>query len=135
MKVTRELKNYIERKLKERSNAKLFGTKAAKDMDAAEAELKELRKKADEIRKKACDEIEKLVGKAKYCALETGRYYPVVELHDGYIVAKKQIQDAFDSANQKANARLYEGLEDIVVAMSLGGTKDDLDRLISEAEI
>ena len=135
MKVTKELKNYIERKLKARSNVKLSETKASKDMDAAEAELKELRRKADEIVKKARDDIGKLVGKAKHCVLDDNRYYPVVGLHDEDIVAKKQIQDAFARANEEANARLYESLEEIVVAMSLGGTKDDLDRLISEAEV
>lgn len=135
MKVTNEMKNYIERKLKERQAFKLSETKASKDMDAATAEEKELCRKVEEIRKKACDEVEKLIGKAKYCVLDDGRWYPIVQLHDEYIVPKKHIQDSFAKANEEANARRCASLEDIVVAMSLGGTKDDLDRLISEADI
>lgn len=132
MKVTKELKNYIERKLNERRAATLSGKKAVKDMDAAEAERKELVMKAAEIVGKAKDEIKKIVAKSKYCEIDTCRWSDVVEFHRDNIVPDERIKNAFTKANEESNARLYENLDEIVVTMSLGGTKEDLDRLISE---
>lgn len=132
MKVTKELKNYIERNLNALRAATLSGKKAVRDMDAAEAERKELVLKASEIVEKAKDEIKKIVAKSKYCEIDTDRWNPVVAFHEENIVPYERIKDAFTKANEESKARLYESLDEIVVTMSLGGTKEDLDRLISE---
>ena len=124
MKITNEVRTYVEKKVKAQFKAESDALTDALNAESAKLEnAKEMAKQA------AIEVLEKVYGEkidegSVYLSLNS-QGYP----YRGWAPAYKQ--ELFDKQGA-LNRKISEIVEEILVDLSLGGTKADIERLISE---
>lgn len=130
MKVTKEVQNYLDKKL-----SKVYEIKRAPLIERSNAERQKIISVMDELYVYIADRLNKEFGDTiapQNVSLSINSYYRSDYGSDrGY---RSPEFKKIDEEHGRINMMQREKLDDIVVELALGGTKDDLDRLISEAE-
>lgn len=120
MKVTKTIREYIEKKVYEKamnSDSMLeLERKAKEEQDRFDADVKAIEEKCKPL-------IQGLVDKYSSCICESRKPYVSIRGFDTYVLPEGV---AYREARIKMNAKVRDAVQEIIVEMELGGTKAEL---------
>ena len=129
MRVTKTVKEYIERCVKE---------KVYKKYEAEEAEAKRQREEIDNFIENLEDAMNEYVEKHIKIFVEEHPYAErdsrenFVLLYTPINVIDRHMMSSVHNWRRRADVEVNEKVADIIVTLELGGTKADLDRMLNE---
>lgn len=130
MRVSKTVREYIEKKVSEKVNAKY---------DAERIEADRQNKTINDFWNNLSEELEALAAERvnrfleKNSFAERGPGSHIVSTYSSVIsIADRHMNSSVHNWRNRARTEIKEKVEDIVVTLELGGTKEDLERMISE---
>ena len=130
MRVSKTVREYIEKKVSEKVNAKY---------DAERIEAERQNKVKDDFWNSLSEELEALAAERvnefleENSFAEKGARKAIISYYtDAIIVADRYMASSVHNWRNRARAEIKEKVEDIIVTLELGGTKEDLERMINE---
>ena len=134
MRVTRTIREYIEKSVKEKVYKKYEVEK-----EAAEAEQKTLNdfwdKLGEEIENIAKERVEKFIAENDFVELTEARYTSscFTSYYSGRVSIKDKIySNSKHNWRRRADAETKKKVDEIIITLELGGSKADLDKMLSE---
>lgn len=130
MRVSKTVREYIEKKVSEKVNAKY-------DAERIEAERQNKtmydfwNNLSEELEALAAERVNKFLEENSFA--ERGARGNITSYYSSVIsVTDRHMNSSVHNWRSRAKAEIKEKVEDIVVTLELGGTKEDLERMISE---
>lgn len=130
MRVSKTVREYIEKKVSEKVNAKY-------DAERIEAERQNKVKNdfwdslSEELEAIAAERVNKFLEENSFA--EKGARNTIISYYtDAIIVADRHMTSSVHNWRNRARTEIKEKVEDIIVTLELGGTKEDLERMINE---
>ena len=130
MRVSKTVREYIEKKVSEKVSAK-------HDAERIEADRQNKvindfwNNLSEELEALAAERVNKFLEKNSFA--ERGSRPDIISYHPSVIsIADHYLSSSVHNWRNRARAEIKEKVEDIVVTLELGGTKEDLERMISE---
>lgn len=130
MRVSKTVREYIEKKVSEKVSAKY---------DAERIEADRQNKAINDFWNNLSEELEALAAERVNKFLEKNSFAErvsrpdIISYHPSVIsIADYYLSSSVHNWKNRARAEIKEKVEDIVVTLELGGTKEDLERMISE---
>lgn len=130
MRVSKTVREYIEKKVSEKVNAKY---------DAERIEADRQNKAINDFWDNLSEELEALAAERVNKFLENNSFAErgprlnIISLYSNVVsIADRHMVSSVHNWRNRAKAEIKEKVEDIVVTLELGGTKEDLERMISE---
>ena len=130
MRVSKTVREYIEKKVSEKVNAKY-------DVERIEAERQNKVKNdfldslSEELEALAAERVNKFLEENSFA--ERGARNTIVSYYtDAIIIADRHMISSVHNWRNRARTEIKEKVEDIIVTLELGGTKEDLERMINE---
>lgn len=130
MRVSKTVREYIEKKVSEKVNAKY-------DAERIEAERQNKvmndfwNNLSEEFEALAAERVNKFLEENSFA--EKGTRNTIISYYtDAIIVADRHMTSSVHNWRNRARAEIKEKVEDIIVTLELGGTKEDLERMINE---
>ena len=130
MRVSKTVREYIEKKVSEKVNAKY-------DAERIEAERQNKtisdfwNNLSEEFEALAAERVNKFLEENSFA--ERGTRDTIMSYYSGVIsVSDRHMTSSVHNWRCRARTEIKEKVEDIVVTLELGGTKEDLERMISE---
>lgn len=130
MRVSKTVREYIEKKVSEKVNAKY-------DAERIEAERQKKvmddfwNNLSEEFKALAAERVNKFLEENSFAEKGT-RNITLSYYTDAIIVADRHMTSSVHNWRNRARAEIKEKVEDIIVTLELGGTKEDLERMINE---
>lgn len=128
MRVTRLIREYVEKKVKEnypKSVAELVWEEHKKSMSDAITEANE---KIFEIAQKLAEELNAKYGFSNDSGLKAYDHYNVVSNEYDY---QSEIYKAYRKAKDERQKKIDEKIEEILLTLELDGSKADLDEMLA----
>ena len=134
MKVTKLIREYVEKSVaKAMPNKKVMDCSAREEYYAIEEEIKAFaEKKFDEFMNKHKGEIKAYYGGYNYDDFEANARFVKKEMCFRFPSLKYKAEDSIHKENEEILKARKEAIENILITLELGGTKEDLDRMIAE---
>lgn len=130
MRVSKTVREYIEKKVSEKVNAKY-------DVERIEAERQNKVKNdfldslSEELEALAAERVNKFLEENSFA--ERGARNTIISYYtDAIIIADRHMISSVHNWRNRARTEIKEKVEDIIVTLELGGTKEDLERMINE---
>ena len=130
MRVSKTVREYIEKKVSEKVNAKY-------DVERIEAERQNKvindfwNNLSEELEALAAERVNKFLEENSFA--EKGARNNIISYYtDAIIVADRHMTSSVHNWRNRARTEIKEKVEDIIVTLELGGTKEDLERMINE---
>ena len=130
MRVSKTVREYIEKKVSEKVNAKY-------DVERIEAERQNKVKNdfldslSEELEALAAERVNKFLEENSFA--ERGARNTIISYYtDAIIIADRHMISSVHNWRNRARIEIKEKVEDIIVTLELGGTKEDLERMINE---
>ena len=130
MRVSKTVREYIEKKVSEKVNAKYDAERieAGRQNKAINDFWNNL---SEELEALAAERVNEFLGKNSFA--ERGPQPNIVSSYSNVVsIADRHLSSSVHNWRNRARAEIKEKVEDIVVTLELGGTKEDLERMISE---
>ena len=130
MRVSKTVREYIEKKVSEKVNAKYDAERIEADRQnkAINDFWNNLTKELEVL---AVERVNKFLEKNSFA--ERGSGLHIISTYSSVIsIADRIMNSSVHNWRNRAKAEIKEKVEDIVVTLELGGTKEDLERMISE---
>lgn len=130
MRVSKTVREYIEKKVSEKVSAKYDAERI--EADRQNKAINDFwNNLSEEIEALAAERINKFLEKNSFAergpgSLIVSTYYNVISIAD------RHMNSSVHNWKNRARTEIKEKVEDIVVTLELGGTKEDLERMISE---
>ena len=130
MRVSKTVREYIEKKVSEKVNAKY-------DAERIEAERQNKVKNdfwdslSKELEALAAERVNKFLEENSFAG-KGARNNIISYYTDAIIVADRHMTSSVHNWRNRARTEIKEKVEDIIVTLELGGTKEDLERMINE---
>lgn len=130
MRVSKTVREYIEKKVSEKVNAKYDAERIE-----AERQNKVINDFWDNFSKEfealAAERVNKFLEENSFA--ERGARETIMSYYSGaIIVADRHMTSSVHNWRNRARTEIKEKVEDIIVTLELGGTKEDLERMINE---
>ena len=134
MRVTKTVKEYIEKCVREKIYKKYEEEKAIAENEShiVNAFWEAL---GDEIEAIAQERVAKFIEENDFVEMTEARYTSsnITSCHSNRVTIKNKVYEtSVHNWRRRANAEVDEKVTDIIVTLELGGTKADLDRMLSE---
>lgn len=134
MRVTKTVKEYIEKCVREKIYKKYEEEKAIAENEShiVNAFWEAL---GDEIEAIAQERVAKFIEENDFVEMTEARYTSsnITSCHSNRVTIKNKVYDtSVHNWRRRANAEVDEKVTDIIVTLELGGTKADLDRMLNE---
>ena len=130
MRVSKTVREYIEKKVSEKVNAKY-------DAERIEAERQNKvindfwNNFSEEFEALAKERVNKFLEENSFA--ERGARETIMSYYSGVIsIADRHMTSSVHNWRNRARTEIKEKVEDIIVTLELGGTKEDLERMINE---
>ena len=130
MRVSKTVREYIEKKVSEKVNAKY-------DVERIEAERQNKvindfwNNLSEEFEALAAERVNKFLEENSFA--ERGARETIMSYYSGAIsIADRHMTSSVHNWRNRARTEIKEKVEDIIVTLELGGTKEDLERMINE---
>ena len=130
MRVSKTVREYIEKKVSEKVNAKY-------DVERIEAERQNKvindfwNNLSEEFEALAAERVNKFLEESSFA--ERGARETIMSYYSGAIsIADRHMTSSVHNWRNRARTEIKEKVEDIIVTLELGGTKEDLERMINE---
>ena len=130
MRVTKTVREYIEKKVAEKVYVKYEAEKleAKRQNDLVNNFWDELEKELEAI---AVERLNKFIEENSFA--ERGARDTIVSYYSSTLrIADRHINSSVHNWQNRARAEIKEKVDDIIVTLELGGNKEDLERMISE---
>ena len=130
MRVSKTVREYIEKKVSEKVNAKYDAERIEADRQnkAINDFWNNLTKELEVL---AVERVNKFLEKNSFAERGSGSH--IISTYSSVIsIADRNMTSSVHNWKNRAKAEIKEKVEDIVVTLELGGTKEDLERMISE---
>ena len=130
MRVSKTVREYIEKKISEKVSAKYDAERI--EADRQNKAINDFwNNLSEEIEALAAERINKFLEKNSFAergpgSLIVSTYYNVISIAD------RHMNSSVHNWKNRARTEIKEKVEDIVVTLELGGTKEDLERMINE---
>ena len=134
MRVTKTVKEYIEKCVREKIYKKYEEEKAIAENEShiVNAFWEAL---GDEIEAIAQERVAKFIEENDFVEMTEARYTSsnITSCHSNRVTIKNKVYEtSVHNWRRRANAEVDEKVTDIIVTLELGGTKADLDRMLNE---
>ena len=130
MRVSKTVREYIEKKISEKVSAKYDAERI--EADRQNKAINDFwNNLSEELEALAAERVDKFLEKNSFAergpgSLIVSTYYNVISIAD------RHMNSSVHNWKNRARTEIKEKVEDIVVTLELGGTKEDLERMISE---
>ena len=130
MRVSKTVREYIEKKVSEKVSAKYDAERI--EADRQNKAINDFwNNLSEELEALAAERVDKFLEKNSFAergpgSLIVSTYYNVISIAD------RHMNSSVHNWKNRARTEIKEKVEDIVVTLELGGTKEDLERMISE---
>ena len=130
MRVSKTVREYIEKRVSEKVNAKYDAERI--EADRQNKVINDFwNNLSEELEALAAERVNKFLEKNSFA--ERGPRPDIISYHPSVIsIADHYLSSSVHNWRNRARAEIKEKVEDIVVTLELGGTKEDLERMISE---
>ena len=130
MRVSKTVREYIEKKVSEKVNAKYDAERI--EADRQNKAINDFwNNLSEELEALAAERVNEFLGKNSFA--ERGPRPNIVSSYSNVVsIADRHMTSSVHNWRNRARAEIKEKVEDIVVTLELGGTKEDLERMISE---
>lgn len=128
MRVTKTVREYIEKKVAEKVNIKYEAEKleAERQNDLVNNFWDELEKELEAI---AVERLNKFIEKNSF--VERGYRSNISDCyHSTLKIADRHMDSSVHNWHNRARAEIKEKVDDIIVTLELGGNKEDLERMV-----
>lgn len=130
MRVSKTVREYIEKKVSEKVNAKYDAERI--EADRQNKTINDFwNNLSEELEALAAERVNKFLEKNSFAERGPGSY--IVSTYSSVIsITDRHMNSSVHNWRNRARTEIKEKVEDIVVTLELGGTKEDLERMISE---
>lgn len=130
MRVSKTVREYIEKKVSEKVNAKYDAERI--EADRQDKVINDFwNNLTKELEAFATERVNKFLEKNSFAKRGQGSH--IVSTYSSVIsIADRYMNSSVHNWRNRARTEIKEKVEDIVVTLELGGTKEDLERMISE---
>lgn len=130
MRVSKTVREYIEKKVSEKVSAKYDAERI--EADRQNKAISDFwNNLSEEIEALAAERVNKFLEKNSFAERESGSH--IISTYSSVIsIADRHMNSSVHNWRNRARTEIKEKVEDIVVTLELGGTKEDLERMISE---
>lgn len=130
MRVSKTVREYIEKKVSEKVSAKYDAERI--EADRQNKVINDFwNNLSKELEALAAERVNKFLEKNSFAERGPGSH--IVSTYSSVIsIADHYLSSSVHNWRNRARAEIKEKVEDIVVTLELGGTKEDLERMISE---
>ena len=134
MKVTKLIREYVEKSVaKAMPDKKVVDCSAREEYYAVENEIRAFaEKKFDEFMNKHKGEVRACYGGYDYDQSEENAHYIKKEFRICLPSLRYKVEDDMHKENDEIIMARKEAIENILITLELGGTKEDLDKMIAE---
>lgn len=130
MRVSKTVREYIEKKVSEKVNAK-YSTEKIEAERQNKAMSDFWNNLSEELEALAAERVKKFLEENSFA--ERGSRSKITSYYSGVIsIVDRHTISSVHCWRDRAKVEIKEKVEDIVVTLELGGTKEDLERMISE---
>ena len=130
MRVSKTVREYIEKKVSEKVSAKYDAERI--EADRQDKVINDFwNNLSEELEALAAERVNKFLEKNSFA--KRGQRPDIISTYSSVIsIADRHMNSSVHNWRNRARAEIKEKVEDIVVTLELGGTKEDLERMISE---
>lgn len=130
MRVSKTVREYIEKKVSEKVSAKYDAERI--EADRQDKAINDFwNNLSEELEALAAERVNKFLEKNSFAKRGPGSH--IVSTYSSVIsIADRHMNSSVHNWRSRARVEIKEKVEDIVVTLELGGTKEDLERMISE---